>query len=150
MTIPAPITTALEVAEAGILAALNALAPIGMADWDVAPVGTVGQLLQLPAATSYRSRVYVAQHQDGGGMQDNRLASAGWSGLVVVRCLSARADYAALGMALIVTALATLTAPAGYALHAQYDRPIAIPVVDTIATRAGQYRVTIRRWSPAP
>lgn len=145
MTAPAPVTSALALAEDALLTALSALAPVGHAHWDLAPTGTVGQLMQPSGNSAYLQRVYVAQHQDGGGQRDRFLSSDGWAGLIVCRCMSASVASAQAGYVLIVGALATLSTAAGYAIHAAFDRPIAIPFADRVYTRAGQWRVTIRR-----
>lgn len=138
----APTTTALRLVETAVLAALNALAPAGSAWWGVAPTGTVARL---SAATSPLSRAYVAQHQDGGGQPLRHLHSDGWEGLVVVRVLSADDARAWAGFDLAVAAMDTLTGPSGYVVRAAWDRPIALPTVNAIVARAGQWRVTVRR-----
>lgn len=134
-----PIYTALSIVEYAILSVLVVLAP-GAVWWNVAPHGTADQVY---AGTL--TRAYVAQHQDGGGELNARLHSAGWSGLVVVRCLAADDTTARVGLARVVPAMAVLASPAGYQLQTRFDRALAIPIQDQIATRAAQWRITIRR-----
>lgn len=145
MTAPAPIPTALDIVEDAVLAALNALTPTGSAYWGAAPVDTVGRLSQPPAQAAHLSRVYVAQHQDGGGREAALLGSRGWEGLVTVRVLSADLARARAGFALVVTAMAALASPAGYALRAEWRQPLDLPTINRIVARAGIWELTLRR-----
>jgi hypothetical protein len=142
---PAPTTTALPIVEDAVLAALNALAPAGAASWGAAPINTQGNLKRPTSDPEHLSRVYVAQHQDGGGRPAPLLGSEGWEGLVVVRVLSGDRARARAGYDLAVTAMAGLVSPAGYHIGVRFDRPIALPVVDRIYAYAGQWRLTVRR-----
>jgi hypothetical protein len=147
---PQPVTSALELAEDAIKAALAALEPTGSAHWDGAPVGDVKRLQAYafnPLAPGGLARCYVAQHQDAGGARLQRLNSEGWSGLILVRVQSGVDAEAKAGLQLAVAAMQALASPAGYVLFARYERPRAIPysgVPDHIYTRAAQWRVTIR------
>jgi hypothetical protein len=151
MPAPTPITSALELAQDAITAALGALVPVGAAWWDAAPASEK-LVSRLRAAITPLTGVtplacaYVAQHQDGGGRPVRYVADEGWAGLVVVRVLSATDAGARAGLALAVGAMAALSSPAGYALSARWDRPISVPRdPDGIYTRAGQWRVSIER-----
>lgn len=143
-----PVYTSHDLVQTAVLAALNALNPANNAHWDVAPAGTVARLAlvdDLNPDAAPLTRVYVAQHQDGPGERSPRLRSAGWAGLVVVRCLSRTQSVAQAGYALAVTAMAALTSPTGYAIRARFDRQIPIPVTDRIYTSAGQWELFVRR-----
>lgn len=136
---PQPVVTAVDILEDQIMAALAVLDPIGNAHWDVAPAGTVAAL------ADGLTRVYVAQSQDAGGAQARLLNSAGWAGLVLVRCMSRDKAVARFGAVLAYAAIATLASPAGYQITTKYDRQIPIPVADRIYTSAAQWAITIRR-----
>lgn len=136
---PQPVVTAIDILEDAIVAALATLAPTGNAWWDAAPAGTVQEL------ANGLARVYVAQSQDAGGAQAPLLNSAGWAGLVVVRCLSRDKAVARFGATLAYAAIAGLASPTGYTITTRYDRQIPIPLADKIYTSAAQWAITIRR-----
>ena len=148
MPVTAAITTALETAEDAILAVLRAI-PAGAQEtpafWYVADAGTVGRLQLNADHQDHIPWCLVAQHQDGGGAPAHRIGAAGWAGLVVIRCLSATDANARLGYAMAAAAILDATSPTGLRVSATFDRPIAVPPLDLIHTRAGQWRVTIRR-----
>lgn len=141
---PTPVTTALEVAEDRILAALAACAPAGYAYWDAAPPDTIEALMAPIEAAGAVNRVYVAQHQDGGGDRDPLLRSDGWAGLVLVKVYARTDALARAGFALAVTAMGALTSPTGYRLDARFRRPQALPR-ELVAARGGLWQLTIRR-----
>jgi hypothetical protein len=144
-----PIADALETAEDVILEALQdavyAASPDTPAFWGVADAGTLGRLALATTATDYVPWCLVAQHQDGGGAQANHIGGTGWRGLVVVKAQSRTDANAREGYAEAVLAMLRLGGALGYQVAAVFDRPIAIPTVDKVYTRAGQWRVTIRR-----
>jgi hypothetical protein len=140
MTAPPHIIDALSRMEAVILAALNALTPTNNAHWYVAPPGTAQRM-----ATGGLTRVFVAQHQDGGGAPNPLVNSQGWQGLVAVRCMSRDAAQADSGLSAVALALAGLASPSGFSFITNWVRPIAIPVDNAIYTRAGLWRVSLRR-----
>jgi hypothetical protein len=142
MTAPAPIVTALDLVEIAVLAALGALGP---AYWGAAPVDTVGRLRLPESQGTHLARVFVAQHQDGGGQEAPLLGSRGWTGLVTVKVFSASPVAARTGYALAADAMAALTSPAGYALTADWRRPLDLPTIDRIIARAGVWELTLRR-----
>lgn len=137
------IPAAPDIAEDVILPALRRLGP---AWWGVAPEGTAGDLLRPASDPLHLRRVFVAQHQDGGGQSAPHLRSAGWSGLVTVRCLSAEDADARDGRDRAHTAMLGMASPAGYGLRARLagwvppgrDR-------DGIYVRGTVYEVTLRR-----
>jgi hypothetical protein len=134
---PTPIVTALELVEDALLAAVSgAVAP---AAWGL-PADSIKTLLGTAG-----SAAAVLQHQDGGGQLDPHLNDGGWTGLVVLKTLSAADADARTAFGLASAALVTAASPTGYRIGFRYDRPIAIPPKDRIYTRAGQWRVTIRR-----
>jgi hypothetical protein len=137
------ITTALDLAEDTVLAALRAL---GAAWWGVAPVGSVDRLLAPPDNATALRRFWVAQHQDGGGQFAPLLHSAGWQGQIVVKCYSADDRSARSGRDAAHTAMLTLTAPTGYALQVKPLPPLALPSPDEagIYGRATRYTLTLR------
>lgn len=139
-TIPA----ALDIAEDVVL---DALLTLGAAWWGVAPVTTVGRLLLAPGDALYLRRFWVAQHQDGGGQFDPRLGSAGWQGIVTVRCHSATDRNARDGRDAAHAVMLALTAPAGYGLSVKPLPPVALPNPDDdgIYGRATRYQLTLRR-----
>lgn len=142
---PAPITTALPLVEDAMLAALGALSPAGFAYWGAAPVDTVGRLRTPEAQPTHLARVYVAQHQDGGGREAPLLGSRGWEGLVTVKVFSASQSRARAGFGLAASAMGALASPAGYVLHADWLAPLDLPTIDRIYAVAGRWRVTLRR-----
>lgn len=151
MSAAAPIPDALILAEAAVLAALNALSPAGSAHWRGAPVDSTRRLQLAVASPDHPdalARVYVAQHQDGGGQQVELLNRRVWEGLIVVRVLAAAPALADAGFALVPPALAALAPPDGYHLRAVWRRPLDIPPTPPICTRAGVWALTIRRTTP--
>ena len=142
---PAPITTALPLVEDAVLAALNAITPASPVYWGAAPVETTGRLRIPEAQANHIARVYVAQHQDGGGREAPLLGSRGWEGVVTVKVFSASQSRARAGFALAAAAMDALASPAGYALHADWLAPLDLPTIDRIYAAAGRWRVTLRR-----
>lgn len=145
---PTPITDALETVEDVLLAVLRVAAD-GPQDtpayWYVADALTVGRLKKPEDHADHIPWLLVGQHQDGGGAPDHRIGSAGWAGLVVVRSLSASDEGARAGYAAAAARMWAPDSPAGYHVWTTFDRPISVPPLDKIHTRAGQWRVSVRR-----
>ena len=140
-----PVTDAIDLVEDVLLPALASTAPLVV--WDPAPAD-VERRLALPATDAQAlERVVIGQHQDGGGRRNIHLHSNGWEGLVTIRVRSRSRASARAGLALIVTAMAGLSSPAGYAFHAVWQRPLALPTLNLVYSRAGIWRITIRRTS---
>jgi hypothetical protein len=131
----------LAIVEDAVLAALATAAPTIPAAWSVALPATQ-QALTLGTLT----RAYVAQHQDGGGRPEPWLGAEGWTGLVVLRCLSGSRSEARAGLATAITALEAATSgTAKHTLRLRYVRPLALPTVHLIETAAGLFAATVRR-----
>lgn len=141
---PAPITDALVLVEVAILAALRERIT-GEVHWEPAPTDTTRRLALPPTNAQWLPLVAIAQHQDDGGRQQPLLNSLGWTGLVVVRVRSRDPERASTGFALAVEAMGALTRTETIALTAIWVKPRPIPTVDQIVTRAGLWRVTLRR-----
>lgn len=139
-----PVYNALDLLEASLRAALAGLVPslngAPAAYWQQAPDGTSGALKRGQIA-----HFLVFQSQDGGGRRADYISQAGWSGLVVIRAHSLLPATAATVQDGVPAALAAASIPAGYTIACRFDRPIAIPPLDGIHTRASQWRITITR-----
>lgn len=138
-------TAAPDVAEDVVLPALRLLGP---AWWGVAPAEeqVTGRLTKLASDPRYLRRYWVAQHQDGGGRLAPLIGSAGWRGLVTVRCLSADIPSARQGRDLAWAAMNALSAPTGYSIQVQWVGWLIIPRdPDGIQTRGFTADLTIRR-----
>lgn len=132
---------ALDIAEDVLLPALRTL---GEAHWSHAPHGTVGRLTAAPSERDYLRRVFVAQHQAAGGPAP-LVGSAGWSGSVTVKCLSADRALARAGRDLIDTKMHTLTSPPGAKVSAKYTGPMpTLRDTDGIYSVGSIYELTIR------
>lgn len=131
-----------DIAEDALLPVLHRL---GEAHWDHAPHGTNKRLAAAPDKADHLGRVFVAQHADEGA-PDPVMGSAGWSGPIDVRCLSADRDLARDGRDDAHAALTSITPPEGYSIHARYVRPIpSFRDEWGVYTRGSRYTVTIRR-----
>lgn len=136
----APIRTALDLVHTALLAALAPLVPTFKGSpavyWQQAPSGVASALL-----TDALSGCIVCQSQDGGGQSLYYLGDQGWRGLVTVKCMAADRAAATALLASIPEPLTLTTL--NYALAAEWQRPLDLPVVDGITTAAGIYRLTI-------
>jgi hypothetical protein len=146
VTVLDAIPTALGIAEDAILDALNALAPTGSAAWNTHPPETVAALTMPQTGASRLTRLYTAQHQDGGGQPSPFVGARFWTGLVLVKVFARTQASAQEGINQAHAAMLDMTSPAGYSLSARVERPIDLPREIT-PRRALLYRVTVRRLS---
>ena len=137
------VIAALDIAEDVILPALRLL---GAAWWGVAPVTeqVVGRLHADAADPTHLRRAFIAQIQAAGGPAP-LLNSAGWEGVITVKCLSADQALARAGRTAAHTKMLTLSAPTGYALSAKYTGPMpTFRDTDDVWHVGSVYAVTIR------
>lgn len=133
-----PITAAIDILEDAVTQATGAA-------WDVLPVGTVRRL-GLPAGDpAHLAAALVAHSQDAGGGLAAHVGSAGWAGLMTLRCYAPTLLRVRAGFAAAATAMDALASPSGYAINAHWQRPLTLPPQDGLLARAGIWRVTIRR-----
>jgi hypothetical protein len=139
-----PIYDALDLAADALKTALVPLVPLfqnaAAVYWLQNPPESVGAL-----RTGALASLIICQSQDLGGRRRDHISRSGWSGLVVVRALSASEATAKTVQQGVAARMALLAVPAGYQIGARFDRPIALPPKDGIHTRASQWRVTIAR-----
>ncbi|HEU4327381.1 MAG TPA: hypothetical protein VFS21_29860 [Roseiflexaceae bacterium] len=132
MSLPAPILDAIELMRRAVAPALAAGG--GRVRWlvDDDPTG------DLP--------VLVFQSQDAGGGQTETVGAIGWSGLVLIKGLGRNQNEAAAALAAALDGLATIAAPAGYAIRATPRRPgPPLPPVDGVWTASYLYKIEIER-----
>jgi hypothetical protein len=109
-------------------------------------LGSSWHWLLAPQGTALPFGVY--QSQDGGGRPLIYVGDLAWSGLIVLRaCATSQAGAETL-LASGAAALASLAAPAGYALRCRPERPIVIPPAGGIWYAAYLYRVDLTRSIP--
>jgi hypothetical protein len=134
---------ALLIAKDAILDALNALPPTGWAEWDNHKQETVDKVTRPRTGAARLARVYTAQFQDN-GQTPAHIRARHWKGLIVVKAFGATDADARAAVLLIATAMASLSAPAGWAIFAR--RPKDVPLPAEAAYRYGvQYEVEVRK-----
>lgn len=143
MTTPQPLTTALRLVRARVMAALEGLAalePASAAAWG-RMTKAQGKALQ----DGTLRWVAVAQSQDGGGQQDRWHGALGWSGLVAVKVYAANDANAQAGYDLVVSAMRVLVPPANHVLFSTFDRPIFVPTTEQdLVAEGGQWLLELR------
>lgn len=107
----------------------TALSALGAAYWLQAPEGTALPLI-------------VFQAQDGGGLDDSYLNSAGWSGLYTIRALADSPSAAETLLAGVPAAIAGLTV-SGYSSRTRFVRSLVLPPTDGAHTAALVYEVEL-------
>lgn len=143
----APIRNALPIVRTALYAALSPLvssyAGLPASYWRRATdaLGLVGALTANPPTLA---GAIVAQSQDAGGQGVIYLDDADWQGLITIRCLAGSLAAAEALLQTIPEPL-LLTAPTGYALRADFVRPLDLPQADGVHTAAAIYRVTVSR-----
>lgn len=139
-----PVYSGPDLAGDALLAALAPLVPAfngaPAVYWQINPPETVGAL-----RTGALSSMLICQSQDGGGERLPHVGRVSWSGLVVVRALSASASAARSVRDGIPARMELLSVPAGYAIAARFDKPIELAPKDGIHTRGQQWLITIER-----
>ncbi len=139
------VVTAPDIAEDVVMAGLATLDAYGPRAWAALPPMTLSGLLDDPDADTYIRRAFVAQHQDTGGQPSPVIHSAGWRGLVTVKCLSATRAFALDGRDRLHTAMFALTPPTGYGVAVRYSRPCPpLDEANGIYHRGAIYELTIR------
>lgn len=124
-----PIYSALEIVRTAVYTALDALATNDVY-WTQAPEGAALPLV-------------IFQSQDAGGISVKNVGDLGWSGLITVRALATSQSAAESLMETIASGMESLSAPTGYTLTTEYERPIFIPPADGVWQTGHQWRVTL-------
>jgi hypothetical protein len=107
----------------------SALSPVGAAYWLQAPEGAALPFL-------------VYQAQDGGGLDDPYLNSAGWSGLYTIRALAASPSAAETLLSGVPAAIAGLSV-SGYSSRVRFMRSLVLPPENGTHTAALVYEVEL-------
>lgn len=135
-----PIRTALSITQDALSVALSAVVDVfggvPAVYWRQTPPGVAAALL-----SGALDGCIVCQSQDGGGRSDLFIGGAGWSGLITLRCIASTPSAARTLLASVPEPL--LLVASGYAIRADWERPLDLPDAAGLSTAAGIYRIHI-------
>jgi len=140
MPTPAPVQDAITIAKAAVETALKPLVK--------AQHGNSGEarLYYFKPLSGQPPLPYtVHQPQDLGGRTSSWLNNGAWSGLWTVKTLANDMATALAWMSAIDGGMDSLAAPTGYALMAEYDRPLALPPDGDVWQAGGIWRIYVIR-----